>query len=138
MGNFDLCVIGGGPAGYAAAMRAIDLGKRVALIERDRIGGTGIYNGALASKTLWELSHRVATANEVLLGRGKEPFRLSWEEISKALNEAQFERKYLFSCHMQMLAARAGEAGRMFKLIRGCAAFACGTRRGICVRTALR
>lgn len=123
MGNFDLCVIGGGPAGYAAAMRAIDLGKRVALIERDRIGGTGIYNGALASKTLWELSHRVATANEVLLGRGKEPFRLSWEEISKTLNEAQFERKYLFSCHMQMLAAQPGEAGRMFKHVRGSASF---------------
>lgn len=123
MGDFDLCVIGGGPAGYAAAMRAIDLGKRVALVERDRIGGTGIYNGALASKTLWELSHRVATANEVLVGRGKEPFRLSWEEISKTLNEAQFERKYLYSCHMQMLAAQPGEAGRMFKYVRGSAVF---------------
>lgn len=123
MGNFDLCVIGGGPAGYAAAMRAIDLGKRVALIERDRIGGTGIYNGALASKTLWELSHRVATANEVLRGRDRAPFRLSWEEITKTLNEAQFERKYLYSCHMQMMAARPGEAGRMFKHIRGHAEF---------------
>ena len=123
MGNFDLCVIGGGPAGYAAAMRAIDLGKRVALIERDRIGGTGIYNGALASKTLWELSHRVATANEVLRGRDREPFRLSWEEITKTLNEAQFERKYLYTCHMQMMAARPGEAGRMFRHIRGNAVF---------------
>ncbi len=123
MENFDLCVIGGGPAGYAAAMRAIDLGKRVALIERDRIGGTGIYNGALASKTLWELSHRVATANEVLRGRDREPFRLSWEEITKTLNEAQFERKYLYSCHMQMMAAQPGEAGRMFKHIRGHSVF---------------
>ena len=55
MEQFDLCVIGGGPAGYAAAMRAIDLGKRTLLVERDRIGGTGIFNGALASKTLWEI-----------------------------------------------------------------------------------
>ena len=61
--HFDICVIGGGPAGYAAAMRAVDLGQRVVLIERDRIGGTGIYNGALASKTLWELSQRVSSAN---------------------------------------------------------------------------
>jgi dihydrolipoamide dehydrogenase len=123
MEKFDLCVIGGGPAGYAAAMRAIDLGKRVALVEKDRIGGTGIYNGALASKTLWELSHRVATANEVVRDRGREPFRLSWEEVMKTLNDAQFERKYLFSCHMQMLAARPGEAGRMFRHVRGQARF---------------
>ncbi len=120
METFDLCVIGGGPAGYAAAMRAIDLGKRVALVERDRIGGTGIYNGALASKTLWELSHRVASVNEMVRMRGREPFRVSWEEITKTLNEAQFERKYLYSCHMQMLAAQAGQR---FKHIRGQAVF---------------
>lgn len=123
MENVDLCVIGGGPAGYAAAMRAIDLGKRVALIEGARIGGTGIYNGALASKTLWELSHRVAAANEAARGRDRAPFRLSWEEVKKTLNEAQFERKYLYTCHMQMLAARPGEAGRQFKFIRGHASF---------------
>ena len=34
MEKFDLCVIGGGPAGYAAAMRAIDYGKKVVLIEK--------------------------------------------------------------------------------------------------------
>ncbi|HRN38578.1 MAG TPA: FAD-dependent oxidoreductase, partial [Flavobacteriales bacterium] len=86
MENFDLCVIGGGPAGYAAAMRGMDLGKRVVLIERDRIGGTGIYNGALASKTLWELSQRVATANDVLRSRDREPFRLTWEEVQRTMN----------------------------------------------------
>lgn len=103
MEHYDVCVLGGGPAGYAAAMRAIDLGKRTLLIERDRIGGTGIYNGALTSKTLWELSQRVASANEVVHTRGRERFRLSWEEISRTLNEAVFERKYLYACHMQLL-----------------------------------
>ncbi|HRF78742.1 MAG TPA: FAD-dependent oxidoreductase, partial [Flavobacteriales bacterium] len=103
MEHFDLCVIGGGPAGYAAAMRAIDLGKRTLLIERDRIGGTGIYNGALASKTLWEVASRVSSTNELMRTRGREPFRLSWEEVGKAMNEAIFERKYLYACHMQML-----------------------------------
>ena len=34
MEKYDLCVIGGGPAGYAAAMRAIDFEKRVILIEK--------------------------------------------------------------------------------------------------------
>lgn len=123
MADYDLCVIGGGPSGYAAAMRAVDLGKRVVLVERDRIGGTGIYNGALASKTLWELSHRVSSANEALLGRDKEPFRLSWKEIEKPLNEALFERKYLHACHMQMMEARPGAEGKLFKHVRGHATF---------------
>lgn len=121
MEHFDLCVIGGGPAGYAAAMRAVDLGKRTVLVEKNRLGGAGIYNGALASKTLWELSHRVANANEVLRGRDREPFALSWQEINKALNEALFERKYLHSCHLQMLKAHAGH---MFSHVRGTACFA--------------
>ena len=58
MKKFDLVIIGGGPAGYAAAMRAIDYGKRVCLIEKDRVGGAGVYNGALSSKTLWEISQK--------------------------------------------------------------------------------
>jgi len=44
--KFDLCVIGAGPSGFAAAMRAIDFGKRVALIERGKAGGAGIFDGA--------------------------------------------------------------------------------------------
>jgi len=56
MKKFDLIVIGAGPAGYAAAMRSVDFKKRVALIEKDKLGGAGIHNGALWSKTLWEIS----------------------------------------------------------------------------------
>ena len=50
-GKYDLCVIGCGPSGYAAAMRAVDFNKSVLLVERERIGGAGIYDGALSSKT---------------------------------------------------------------------------------------
>lgn len=56
MSDFDVCVIGAGPAGFAAAMRCYDFGKKVLLVERARLGGTGVHNGALSSKTLWELS----------------------------------------------------------------------------------
>ena len=45
-------------SGYAAAMRAVDFGKRVVLIEKDKVGGAGLYNGALSSKTMWELSQK--------------------------------------------------------------------------------
>src|SRR5436190_949632 len=124
MEHYDLCVIGGGPAGYATAMRALDLGKHVLLVERDKIGGTGIYNGALTSKTLWEIAQRVSSTNELMHTRGREPFRLSWEEINKTLNEAIFERKYLYACHMQLLASRNGGPGEgLFRHERGTARF---------------
>ena len=119
----EICVIGGGPAGYAAAMRAIDLGKRTLLIERDRIGGTGIYNGALTSKTLWEIAQRVSSTNELMRSRDREPFRLSWEEIHRTLNEAVFERKYLYACHIQLLASHAANGNGTLRHERGTARF---------------
>ncbi len=119
MERFDLCVIGGGPAGYAAAMRAIDLGLRTLLVEKDRIGGTGIYNGALMSKTLWEIAQRVASTNAMVRTRGIPPFQPSWSGITRSVNEAVFERKYLYACHMQLLESQ----GRLFQHARGNASF---------------
>jgi dihydrolipoamide dehydrogenase len=101
--NFDLVVIGGGPAGYAAAMRAVDYGKRVCLIERERVGGAGVYNGALSSKTLWELSQKVASVNDTILGKGREKFYLNWRDIEATVDEAVFERKFQYSCHLKLL-----------------------------------
>ncbi|MEZ4808504.1 MAG: NAD(P)/FAD-dependent oxidoreductase [Flavobacteriales bacterium] len=123
MEHFDLCVIGAGPAGYAAAMRALDLGKNVLLVERDRVGGTGIYNGALTSKTLWEIAQRVSSTNELMRSRDREPFRLSWEEIHRTLNEAVFERKYLYACHIQLLASHAANGNGTLRHERGTARF---------------
>ena len=56
MEKYDLVVIGAGPSGYAAAMRALDFKKKVLLVERKRVGGAGVTNGALSSKTWWEIS----------------------------------------------------------------------------------
>jgi dihydrolipoamide dehydrogenase len=61
MEKYDLCVIGAGPSGYAAAMRAVDFKKKVLLIEKDKVGGAGIHHGALSSKTWWELSREAHT-----------------------------------------------------------------------------
>src|SRR6266436_2114868 len=53
--QFDLVVIGGGPAGIAGANTASIFGKRVALVEKLReIGGAGINTGTIPSKTLRE------------------------------------------------------------------------------------
>jgi len=103
MERFDLCVIGGGPAGYAAAMRAIDFGKKVILIEKSKVGGAGVYNGALSSKTWWELSQKVRSVNESIVSVGRSKFELSWEEVKKTEQEALFDRKFQYSCHIKLL-----------------------------------
>jgi dihydrolipoamide dehydrogenase len=108
MEKFDLCVIGGGPVGYAAAMRAIDFGKKVILIEKNRLGGAGIYDGALASKSLWELSEKVKTTREVLAENGKNsPFEISYKEACNTVNQAIFERKFQLTCHLRLLQEQA-------------------------------
>ena len=103
MEKFDLIVIGGGPAGYAAAMRGIDFGKKVCLIEMDKVGGAGIYNGALSSKTLWELANKVAHINESLTLKGRSPYSLTWNEVKQIHDEAIFERKFQYTCHIKLL-----------------------------------
>ena len=51
----DLIVLGGGSGGYACALRAAELGKRVALVERDeRLGGTCLLRGCVPTKALLE------------------------------------------------------------------------------------
>ncbi len=50
--NFDLVILGGGSGGYAAALRSAQLGKRVALIEKDKLGGTCLHRGCIPTKAL--------------------------------------------------------------------------------------
>ncbi|GAA4043329.1 dihydrolipoyl dehydrogenase [Nonomuraea soli] len=49
---YDIVVLGGGSGGYACALRAAELGKSVALIERDKIGGTCLHRGCIPTKAL--------------------------------------------------------------------------------------
>ncbi|MBI2061005.1 MAG: mercury(II) reductase [Nitrospirae bacterium] len=57
-GEFDLVVIGGGSAAFAAGIRASDLGARVALIEKGVIGGTCVNRGCVPSKNLLHAAER--------------------------------------------------------------------------------
>jgi len=50
--NFDLVVLGAGSGGYAAALRASELGMSVALIEKDKVGGTCLHIGCIPTKAL--------------------------------------------------------------------------------------
>lgn len=57
---FDIAIIGGGPGGYSTALRAAELGKRVAMIERDAtLGGTCLNRGCIPSKALISATHAI-------------------------------------------------------------------------------
>ncbi|MDD5448784.1 MAG: dihydrolipoyl dehydrogenase [Actinomycetota bacterium] len=60
----DVVVIGGGPAGHPAAMRAAQIGKKVVLVEKNRLGGTCLNRGCIPTKTLIASSERLAQARE--------------------------------------------------------------------------
>src|SRR5436190_9879487 len=60
--SFDLIVIGAGPGGYVAAIRAAQLGMKVACVEREFLGGTCLNIGCIPSKALLDSSERYYNA----------------------------------------------------------------------------
>ncbi len=76
----DIAVIGGGPGGYTAAIRAAQRGASVVLFERDRLGGVCLNRGCIPSKALLESARRLEqarTSGEHGL-RGTENASLDW------------------------------------------------------------
>jgi dihydrolipoamide dehydrogenase len=65
---YDITILGTGPGGYIAALRAAHLGASVAVVEKSHLGGTCLNNGCIPSKALLasaELLHRVAHADQL-------------------------------------------------------------------------
>jgi dihydrolipoamide dehydrogenase len=54
---FDIAILGGGPGGYATALRAANRGLRVAIVEADKVGGTCLHRGCIPSKALLHVGH---------------------------------------------------------------------------------
>ena len=50
--TFDIVILGGGSGGYACALRAAELGFTVALVEKDKLGGTCLHKGCIPTKAL--------------------------------------------------------------------------------------
>src|ERR687895_2217672 len=50
--SFDVVILGGGNAGYSAAFRAVSLGLSVAMVEKDKVGGTCLHRGCIPTKAL--------------------------------------------------------------------------------------
>ena len=91
---FDLCVLGCGPAGFAGAMRALDFGKHVCIIEGAEIGGAGIMWGAMASKTMWELAKDYAIANKKDRGYLATGLSVDYSALRRTVVQACREKQY--------------------------------------------
>ena len=63
--NFDVVILGGGSGGYAAALRSAQLGKRVALIEKDKLGGT-VYTEAVSPPKHFCTRPKLSTSSKML------------------------------------------------------------------------
>src|SRR5437868_737419 len=73
--SFDVVVIGGGPGGYVAALRAAQLGARTAIVEKDRMGGTCLVRGCIPTKALLQSSELYT------LAKGGRPFGLTVDNL---------------------------------------------------------
>src|SRR3954447_22193931 len=65
--DYDILGIGGGPAGYAGAIRAAQLGKKTLCIEKDKLGGICLNWGCIPTKALLSNAHLV----ELIKNHGK-------------------------------------------------------------------
>lgn len=100
MEKYDLVVIGAGPSGYAAAMRALDFKKRTLLIEKESVGGAGVTNGALSSKTWWELSREAASFRKNLRKFNISVPEVNYKEIRQEVRNAVLERTSMLEDHL--------------------------------------
>jgi dihydrolipoyl dehydrogenase len=110
MAHYDLCIIGAGPSGYAAAMRAIDFNKKVLLVEKGEIGGAGISNGALSSKTWWELAKNVDSLYSHKSRYNLSTPEINFDELKDEVAAAVNERKTLLISHIEKINKKSSES----------------------------
>ncbi len=84
--DYDLIVIGGGPGGYVAAIRAGQLGKKTLLIEKEKLGGMCLNWGCIPSKALLESAKKVLEVKSAqefgVLGVDSETVRLDFKKAA--------------------------------------------------------
>lgn len=113
MDKFDICVIGSGPAGFSAAMRAVDFGKNVCIVEKKYLGGAGIMNGALTSKTMWELSCDYAIAASVDRGFRAGGLHVDYSKVRKSVIKAAKDKQLAMLSQIESFAKDKGRNGSL-------------------------
>src|SRR6188472_4378750 len=82
--SFDVIVIGGGPGGYVAAIRAAQLGRKVAVVERDKAGGRCLNYACIPAKTVLHTAELYDHArNSAELGLVVKDASIDWEALGK-------------------------------------------------------
>src|SRR5215217_8088844 len=82
--EFDVIVIGGGPGGYVAAIRAAQLGKRTAVVERDKAGGRCLNYACIPAKTVLHTAELYDHArNSAQMGLVVKDASIDWEALGK-------------------------------------------------------
>ena len=91
---FDLCVLGCGPAGFAGAMRALDFGKHVCIVEGAEVGGAGLMWGAMTSKTMWEIAKDYVIASKQDRGYQASGLSVDYCAVRRTAIQASKEKQY--------------------------------------------
>jgi len=82
--SYDTIVIGGGPGGYVAAIRAAQLGQKTAVVERDKAGGRCLNYACIPAKTMLrsaEIFHEATSSAD--LGVAAHDVRLDWPAVGR-------------------------------------------------------
>jgi dihydrolipoamide dehydrogenase len=104
-------------------MRLVDLGKRVCLIERSRVGGAGVFNGALSSKTLWELSKDYRKALRRDRGYHAEDVEVSFSAVARVVAQATDTKRDQMLRQIEQLGRPCLECPGQVTLVEGTARF---------------
>jgi len=104
--KYDICVIGCGPAGFAAAMRSYDFDNHVCIVEGGHVGGAGISDGALSSKTMWELAKDFSIASRVDRGYRASNLSVDYEKVRDNVFSAVREKEYQIRSQIETFAKK--------------------------------
>ncbi len=122
MKQYDLIIIGSGPAGYSAAIRALDYGLKICIIEGSHIGGAGIMNGALTSKTMYELSMDYSVAARTDRGYRSGSLSVDFRQVIKTVIDAAKEKQYQMLSQIETFSENKSKNGSL-ELVKGWAKF---------------
>ncbi len=111
MEKFDLIIIGAGPGGYSAALRALDYKQHVCIVEKNKVGGTGIMNGVLTSKTMWELSQDYSVAASVDRGFRVSGLNVDYKKVRKEVVNAARSKQLQMLSQIQSFSDRNSPNG---------------------------
>jgi pyruvate/2-oxoglutarate dehydrogenase complex dihydrolipoamide dehydrogenase (E3) component len=104
--QYDLIIIGGGPAGLVAAKLARGLGKTVAIIEKDKLGGECTWNGCVPSKTLIHIAQLISASKQLDQYTSEKP-KIA-VDIPKILEHVRAKQTLIYQTHTPEMLQKEG------------------------------